>query len=132
VVKVVNVVRLTVGIVGCDLTRGENLKEVHWSRVKRFARWECEVPKWVVEAAQRDAQRYVVDVLVDWGFDDDDRVMLKVQWEGFGREDDTWEYASELAKTAGRTVLKFLRTHRGENSALEDLITRQGYHGTTI
>ena len=95
---------------------------MHWNQCKRFADPDTVMPKGVVEAAQRDANQFVVEEISDWGFDDDDDVMLLVRWEGFGPEDDTWEMAGDLAKGAGRVVRGYLKAHQGENASLKNLL----------
>ena len=120
VLVVVGVTRLHVRIIGGgDDDAGHY---VHWNQCKRFAGPDAVMPKGVVEAAQRDANQFVVEEIRDWGFDDDDAVMLLVRWEGFGPEDDTWEMTRELAKGVGRVVRGYLKAYQGENTRLKNLL----------
>lgn len=76
----------------------------------------------MVESAQNDVNQFVVVEINDWGFDENDDILLLMCWEGYGTDDDTWEHARDLVKCAGRVVRAYIRVHKGENVALAALL----------
>ena len=55
-----------------------------------------------------DQQEFTVEDLLDWGFDDDDRVIIRVRWLGFDASEDTWEPMSQLYEDVERKVRLFV------------------------
>ena len=94
-------------------------KPVHWSRMKRFADAGFDISERLVRTAVNDCQKFDVQEFVAWREGDDGSIQLKVRWEGFEPQDDTWQDLQGLSEDVPAMVRKYLRQHAGESEALD-------------
>ena len=97
-------------------------KPVHWSRMKLFADGNFDVTERLVRTAVNDCQKFDVQSFQGWRFGDEGELQLKVRWEGFQPQDDTWEDIEQLHGDVPALVLKYLNAHAGEDERLEDAV----------
>ena len=94
-------------------------KAVHWSRMKLFANGGFDVTEALTRTAVNDCQRFDVHSFQGWRFDDDGNVELKVRWEGFQPQDDTWEDLEQLHGDVPVMLRNYLTLHEGEDDRLD-------------
>ena len=90
-------------------------KTVHWTRIKRFGDASLNLTDRLTRTAVNDCQKFDVHEFVDWREEDDGNIMLKVRWEGFQPEDDTWQSLAGLFEDVPVLVRKFLASRSGES-----------------
>ena len=61
------------------------------------------------DCALHDQQEFVVADLMDWGFDDNNNVLIKVHWLGFEDSEDTWEPMAQLYEDVKHKVEKYVK-----------------------
>lgn len=93
-------------------------KAVHWSRIKRFADKTFNVTEKLVRTAVNDCQKFDVAGFHAWRTNDDDEVQLKVRWEGFQPQDDTWEDLEQLYNDVPVLVTNYLKNHAADDERL--------------
>ena len=74
----------------------KNPKKVHGSRMKMFGNITFDVTEKLVRTAVNDCQKFDVSNFQGWRLNDEGEVQLKVRWEGFQPQDDTWEDLQQL------------------------------------
>ena len=94
-------------------------KPVHWTRMKRFADAGFDISEQLVRTAVNDCQKFDVQEFVAWREGDDGTIELKVRWEGFEPQDDTWQGLQGLFEDVPAMVRKDLRLHAGESDTLD-------------
>ena len=91
--------KLMVKLVGQDDTAN-----VHWRRCRRIAGPGITVTQAVQNSALHDLQKFIVDEIDDWGFNEDGSAMLHVQWRGFDETEATWEPLEQLHEDVSEKV----------------------------
>ena len=112
---------LKVRIIGSDDTP----VAAHIQRVKRFAGREFEAPADLVALAQRDAQEFEVEAIINHQWDDGELLFL-VHWYGFEDEDRTWEPSETLAEDVPVLVRRYIQDHQLYDDQFEDLRRQVG------
>ena len=95
--------KLVVKLVGQDTTAN-----VHWRRCRRIAGPGITVTQAVQNSALHDLQRFIVDVIDDWGLNEDGSAMLHVQWRGFDETEATWEPLQQLHEDVPEKVVAYV------------------------
>ena len=99
------------------------IDRVHAMRLKRFAGPELQTTlstqQWnaLSDQAQREYNCFQVEKIVDHGINNDDEYELKVRWDGFTREDDTWELARNLFADVPSVVTNYFQKVLPDDSA---------------
>ena len=96
------------------------VKAVHWSRMKLFANGGFDVTEKLTRTAVNDCQKFDVSSFVAWRVDDEGDIQLKVRWEGFQPQDDTWEELEQLFNDVPVLVRNYLKQHEGEDERLDN------------
>lgn len=96
--------KLVVRLVGQDDTAN-----VHWRRCRRIAGPGITVTQAVQNSALHDLQRFIVDEIDDWGFNEDGSAMLHVQWRGFDETEATWEPLDQLNEDVPEKVAAYVK-----------------------
>ena len=96
--------KLVVKLVGQDDTAN-----VHWRRCRRIAGPGITVTQAVQNSALHDLQRFIVDAIDDWGFNEDGSAMLHVQWRGFDETEATWEPLEQLNEDVPEKVAAYVK-----------------------
>ena len=86
-------------------------KAVHWSRMKLFGDKTFNVTEKLTRTAVNDCQKFDVSSFQKWRMNDDGEVELKVRWEGFQPQDDTWEDLEQLYGDVPVLVKNYLADH---------------------
>ena len=94
-------------------------KPVHWTRMKRFGDAGFDVSERLVRTAVNDCQKFDVQEFVGWREGDDKSIELKVRWEGFEPQDDTWQGLEGLFEDVPAMVRKYLRLQAGKSEVLD-------------
>ena len=94
-------------------------KNVHWSRMKRFAGADFNISERLVRTAINDCQKFDVEKFIGWRAGDDGEIQLRVRWEGFEPQDDTWQSLEGLFEDVPALVRQYLRNHAGESEELD-------------
>ena len=94
-------------------------KRVHWSRMKRFAGPDFNISERLVRTAVNDCQKFDVQEFIGWRASDDGDIELRVRWEGFEEQDDTWQGLEGLFEDVPALVRQYLRSHAGESEELD-------------
>ena len=97
------------------------VKAVHWSRMKLFANGGFDVTEKLTRTPVNDCQKFDVSSFVAWRVDDEGDIQLKVRWEGFQPQDDTWEELEQLFNDVPVLVRNYLKQHEGEDERLDDV-----------
>ena len=95
-------------------------KKVHWSRIKLFGDSSFDVTEKLIRTAVNDCQKFDVQSFQGWRLNDDDEVQLKVRWEGFQPQDDTWEDLDQLYNDVPVLVTNYLVDHADDDERLAD------------
>ena len=82
---------------------------VHWRRCRRIAGPGITVTQAVQNSALHDLQRFIVDEIDDWGFNEDGSAMLHVQWRGFDETEVTWEPMDQLHEDVSEKVAVYVQ-----------------------
>ena len=86
--------------------------DVSWRKVRRIAGPTLAITQAVQDCALHDQQEFTVEDLIDWGFDDDDQIIIQVRWLGFDASEDTWEPMSQLYEDVKHKVRKFVENEQ--------------------
>ena len=73
----------------------------------------------LVRTAVNDCQKFEVDHFVDWREGDDGEIQLRVNWEGFQAQDDTWQDVESLFEDVPTLVRQYLRQQAGKSEVLD-------------
>ena len=92
-----------VKLVGQDSTAN-----AHWRRCRHIAGPDITVTQAVQNSALHDLQRFIVDEIDDWGFNEDGSAMLHVQWRGFDETEATWEPLQQLHEDVTEKVVAYV------------------------
>ena len=87
----------------------DDTANVHWRRCRRIAGPGITVTQAVQNSALHDLQRFIVDVIDDWGFNEDGSAMLHVQWRGFDETEATWEPLEQLNEDVPEKVAAYVK-----------------------
>ena len=98
--------KLKVRLVGAPLNK---IFTVNWRKVRRIAGPSLAITQAVQDCALHDQQEFVVADLMDWGFDDNNNVLIKVHWLGFEDSEDTWEPMAQLYEDVKHKVEKYVK-----------------------
>jgi transposase InsO family protein len=105
-----------------DLQRGPR-REVHGSKLKKYADANWEVTEEVRRQAAHDSQSFLVEKLKAWRTNPDTGVLeLKVGWKGFSTAEDTWEPVEALREDIPAMVSVFLKRHADEDTAVASAV----------
>ena len=63
----------------------------------------------VQNSALHDLQRFIVDAIDDWGFNEDGSAMIHVQWRGFDETEATWEPLEQLNEDVPEKVAAYVK-----------------------
>ena len=94
-------------------------KKVHWSRMKRFAGADFDITERLIRTAVNDCQKFDVQEFMEWRANDNGAIQLRVRWEGFEPQDDTWQDIEGLYEDVPALVRQYLRNHAGESEELD-------------
>ena len=87
--------------------------------MKLFGDGTFKVTEKLVRTAVNDCQKFDVGSFQGWRLTDDDSVQLKVRWEGFQPQDDTWEDLQQLFDDVPVLVTNYLKAHEEEDDRLD-------------
>ena len=94
-------------------------KTIHWSRMKRFGGPNLDISERLVRTAVNDCQKFEVKQFTDWRENDDGDIELRVRWEGFEPQDDTWQGLEGLFEDVPVLVRQYLRSQAGKSEELD-------------
>ena len=97
-------------------------KPVHIQRIKRFSDNSLGQRAELSEMARRDTGLFTVHSLIGWREDGQGQLEIRVRWEGFEEDDDTWEAVDSLREDVPGLLNKFLRDRQHESVRLRDLL----------
>ena len=92
---------------------GDRGSRVHWRRMRRLAGPGVRVTKELVEGAQHDKQRFLVERFEDWVVNTDGEVDLLVKWCGHDDDNNTWEPLEQLVADVPVLVGKYVKDNKG-------------------
>ena len=105
------------------------LVKVSWKKCRRIAGPGLQVSQAVQNSAQHDLQTFKVDHFVDWGVNDDGKVVLLVHWQGYDESERTWELLSELYDDVKVMVNKYVHEQdRDDLTAARDSFAARARH----
>ena len=87
----------------------DDTANVHWRRCRHIAGPGITVTQAVQNSALHDLQRFIVDAIDDWGFNEDGSAMLHVQWRGFDETEATWEPLEQLNEDVPEKVAAYVK-----------------------
>ena len=93
------------------------IKPVSWNQVRRFAGKDVDLPVNIKEAAQREAQAFIVKDLLDVRMIEGTAHVL-VSWSGFDSSYDSWEPLDQLYRDIGNRVLKYVAKNKKDDPEL--------------
>ena len=102
--------------------------------MRRIAGPNLFVSQAVQNAAIHDLQRFQAEELRDWGISDDDQVVIKVHWQGFDDDEDTWEPLAQLHQDIPVMVSKYVQQEANEQltAALTEIKARNAGPRRTV
>ena len=102
-------------------------KKVHWQKMRRIAGPGLFVSQAVQNSALHDLQRFLVESIDDWGYDDDgETVKVLVRWQGYDESERTWEPLQQVYEDVAVITQKYVDTVNdpGLTAALEEVKIR--------
>ena len=80
-------------------------KLVHWKKMRRIAGPGLFVSQAVQNSALHDLQRFLVESIDDWGYDEDgETVKVLVRWQGYDESERTWEPLQQVYEGSPRSM----------------------------
>ena len=86
---------------------------VHWRRMRRLAGPGVHITKELVEGAQHDKQKFLVENFEDWTVNTDGEVDMLVKWRGHDDDNNTWEPMEQLVQDVPVLVAKYVKDNKG-------------------
>ena len=86
---------------------------VHWRRMRRLAGPGIAITKELVESAQHDKQKFLVESFQDWAVNTDGEVDLLVKWRGHDDSNNTWEPLEQLVADVPVLVATYVKKNKG-------------------
>ena len=86
---------------------------VHWRRMRRLAGPGIAITKELVESAQHDKQKFLVESFEDWAVNTDGEVDLLVKWRGHDDDNNTWEPLEQLVVDVPVLVATYVKENKG-------------------
>ena len=86
---------------------------VHWRRMRRLAGPGVHITKELVEGAQHDKQKFLVDKFEDWVVNTEGEVDLLVKWRGHDDDNNTWEPLEQLVADVPVLVANYVKENKG-------------------
>ena len=113
---------------GVRLVGAQAEKLVHWKKMRRIAGPGLFVSQAVQNSALHDLQRFLVESIDDWTYEEDGsgvRVLIR-WWQGYDESERTWEPLQQVYEDVAVITQKYVDTVNdpGLTAALEEVKIR--------
>ena len=111
-------------IFGVRLVGTEAEKLVHWQKMRRIAGPGLFISQAVQNSALHDLQRFMVETIDDWRYDQDGSgVRLLINWQGYDESERTWEPLLQVYEDVAVIVQNYVNevNDPGLTAALEQV-----------